>query len=531
MSEKFFKHEWIPPEERNLHQLKGKNLKEVIEYLEGQEVEEDHTRTGKKEWEEHLSREGQSIFDGFLDLLREKGVRVSTPEWLQFLQVVGQKTSTEDLKEMIGTDQLLNKIRLFAQTTLVKDKADESAFHEAFDQYFELAAKVYNRELQEEEKEDDSQESRDSGTEPEMKEQLEISEVDENLDLPEGKEHEDGENTQQKDTEINLPDIKEQLGITEVQEDLNLPEDKDHADDESVHGGSTDQHNDILRQADESKIGGGKGSVDKNIVVKQQSITHEGESLTKKDIQEREKRVGKVDRRQRYEARPDKASMREVIRNLRRIITDVSEVKSSDVDLKRTVKNFARRDFRFDYEREREKQPEVVLLIDVGGPVDEWSPLMKEVAEEMAKGLTKLEVYLFHNNLYGYVWKPDPKDLLASSYAKPNSLIDVKKVIKKRKKVIIYGDAEMSYSEFEGDGWPPSGNDERVEKFGMGGDECLNFIKKKADSVVWINPVFAKEWQERDDSGTIEAISDIVPMHDLTVGGVEDAIKELMRKK
>jgi uncharacterized protein with von Willebrand factor type A (vWA) domain len=589
MSEKFFKREFIPPEERKLHQLKGKNLKEVIEYLEGQEAEEDHSETGKKEWEEYLNREGQSIFDGFLDLLRGKGVRVSTPEWLQFLQVVGQKTSAEDLKGMVGTEQLLNKIRLFAQTTLVKDKADESAFHEAFDEYFELAAKVYSHELQDEkEKEDNSQDSRDSGVEPEMKEQLGIDEVDENLDLPEGKEHDD---------------------------------------DEQKHGGKEDQHNDILKKEDLAKKGGGdkkdgetgegdkgkpsegegkegeaghregekgeagKGKGDKGEVgeekgdkgepsgmgqggkegmenkdktglppesteaeqkevsqegflvgggkgksvyaerVQSSPITHEGESLTKKDITEREKRVGKVDRRQRYEARPDKASMREVIRNLRRIITDVSEVKSSDVDLKRTVKNFARRDFRFDYEREREKQPEVVLLIDVGGPVDEWSPLMKEVTEEMAKGLTKLEVYLFHNNLYGYVWKPDPKDLLASSYAKPNSLIDVKKVIKKRKKVIIYGDAEMSYSEFESDGWPPSGNDERVEKFGMRGDECLNFIKKKADSVVWINPVFAKEWQERDDSGTIEAISDIVPMHDLTVGGVEDAIKELMKKK
>ncbi len=551
MSEKFFKREFIPPEERKLHQLKGKNLKEVIEYLEGQEAEEDHSETGKKEWEEYLNRKGQSIFDGFLDLLRGKGVRVSTPEWLQFLQVVGQKTSAEDLKGMVGTEQLLNKIRLFAQTTLVKDKADESAFHEAFDEYFELAAKVYSHELQDEkEKEDNSQDSRDSGVEPEMKEQLGIDEVDENLDLPEGKEHDD---------------------------------------DEQKHGGKEDQHNDILKKEDLAKkgggdkkdgetseekgdkgepsgmgqggkegmenkdktglppesteaeqkevsqegflVGGGKGKSVYAERVQSSPITHEGESLTKKDITEREKRVGKVDRRQRYEARPDKASMREVIRNLRRIITDVSEVKSSDVDLKRTVKNFARRDFRFDYEREREKQPEVVLLIDVGGPVDEWSPLMKEVTEEMAKGLTKLEVYLFHNNLYGYVWKPDPKDLLASSYAKPNSLIDVKKVIKKRKKVIIYGDAEMSYSEFESDGWPPSGNDERVEKFGMRGDECLNFIKKKADSVVWINPVFAKEWQERDDSGTIEAISDIVPMHDLTVGGVEDAIKELMKKK
>ncbi len=108
-------------------------------------------------------------------------------------------------------------------------------------------------------------------------------------------------------------------------------------------------------------------------------------------------------------------------------------------------------------------------------------------------------------------------------------LIDVKKIVKHRKKVIIYGDAEMSYSEFEGDGWPPSGNEERVRQFSMGGDECLSFIKKRADSVVWINPVFKKEWEERDDSGTIHAAKAIVPMHDLTVGGVEDAIKELMK--
>ena len=586
MSEKFFKNEFIPPEERNLHQLKGKNLKEVIEFLEGTE-EESTYETGKKNWEEYLSREGQSIFDGFLDLLREKGVRVSTPEWLQFLQVIGQKTSPEDLKEIVGTDQLLNKIRLFAQTTLVKDKADESAFHEAFDEYFELAAKVYSRELQDEEKKEDSQDSRDSGIEPEMKEQLGINNVDENLDLPEDKEHDDdekkhgGKEDQHNDI-LKKEDLAKKGGGDKKdgetgEGDKGKPSEGKGKEGEAGHGegekgeagrgkgekgesgagkgdqgepsgmgkggkeGTENQDKTGLppesAEAEQKEVsqegflvGGGKGKSIYAERVQSSPITHEGENLTKKDIEEREKRVGKVDRRQRYEARPDKASMREVIRNLRRIITDVSEVKSSDVDLKRTVKNFARRDFRFDYEREREKQPEVVLLIDVGGPVDEWSPLMKEVAEEMAKGLTKLEVYLFHNNLYGYVWKPDPKDLLASSYAKPNSLIDVNKVIKKRKKVIIYGDAEMSYSEFEGDGWPPSNNEERVEKFGMGGDECLSFIKKKADSVVWINPVFSKEWEERDDSGTIEAISEIVPMHDLTVGGVEDAIKKLMKK-
>ena len=222
MSEKFFKQEFIPPEERDLHKFKGSNLKEVIEFLEGEDLDSVKESTGDKEWREYLDKEGQSVFDGFLNLLREKGVRVSTPEWLQFLRVIGEKTTAEDLKKIVGTNELLNKVRLFAQTTLVKDKSEELAFHEAFDEYFELAAKIYSRELQEDEAKEKisnkDQDSRDSEVEPEMKEQLGIDEVDENLDLPEGKEHDDNEN---------------------------------------IHGGKKDQHNDILKKEDLAKKGGG----------------------------------------------------------------------------------------------------------------------------------------------------------------------------------------------------------------------------------------------------------------------------------
>jgi len=563
MREGFYRSEYTPPEERNLHQFRGASLKEVIEYLEGSEEEEKPLKNNQE----------SSILDGFLDLLRTKGVRVSTPEWLQFIQVIDKKADANQLKELVSTNELLNKIRLFAQTTLVKNKADEAAFHEAFNEYFELAAKIYNRELPKENEED--------------------------AETPKDKDSFDSEVA---------PEIKDRLNIQKVAENLDLPEEKEHDDNENVHGGKKDQHNDILKKADLSKQGGGnkkegqsgeekvgapseeqgdkgkegagkgekgafsgmgKGSSGKETEnqignsskipeapqnnqqkmveggylvgggkgksiyaerIYQDSIINEGEKINKEIIQAREKNVGRVDRRMRYEVRPNRASMGEVIRNIRRVILDVSEIKTKDVNLSGTVRNFARGDFRFDYQREREKQLEIVLLIDVGGPVDEWSPLVKEVVEAMAEGLTKLEIYLFHNNLYGYVWRPDPKNLLASSYAKENSLIDIKSIVKKRKKVIIYGDAEMSYSELKGDCWPPPGNTERIEKFGMGGEECLNFINKKADSVVWINPVFKKEWQSRDDSGTIKAISQIIHMHDLTIGGVEDAIKDLMKK-
>lgn len=603
MKEGFYRSEFIPPEEQNLHQFRGATFKDVLEYLEANEIYELARRKNSEQNQlsntpgYYLNQNQQdfrspdipeqsptsSVFDGFLDLLKEKGVRVSTPEWLQFIQVIRKRTSATQLKELVETDELLNRVKLFARTTLVKDKADEAAFNEAFNEYFESAAIIFRAEI----------DKREANSEN-------------------WKNYFNDDSNRLSET----PEIKEQLGVQQVNEDLDTSKDEPHEDNENIHGGDKDQHNDILKKEDLSKQGGGdkkegpsgegdkgspsegkgdqgnagKGQGDKgqegqgkgdkgqpsgmgagssgletenrtadssevpknpqNIQQEktetgylvgggkgksvfaervQQNSIYKGEGLDAQAIQEREKRVGKVDRRLRYEERPDKASMREIIRNIRRIILDVSEVKGSNVDLRGTVGNFARRDFRFDYEREREKQPEIVLLIDVGGPVDEWSPLVKEVAEAMAEGLTKLDIYLFHNNLYGYVWKPDPKDLLSSSYAKPNSLIDVKSIIKRRKKVIIYGDAEMSYSEFEGDGWPPNGNNEKVEKFGMGGEKCLNFIKKKADSVVWISPVFQKEWEDRDDSGTIRAVNKVIPMHDLTVGGVEDAIKDLMK--
>ena len=535
MKEGFYRSGLVPPEEQNIHQFRGQNLKDVIEYFEG--VENDTQKNSNEENKlEDKKSENQSIFDGFLDLLRDKGVRVSTPEWLQFLQVIGKKTKASELKELVETDELLNKVRLFAQTTLVKDKADEAAFHEAFDEYFELAAKIYKKELQQQEDNEKTVKKEadyDSKVVPELKEQLGAQEVKDNLSKDEN--HKDDEKVHggkedQHNDILKREDLSKQGGGKGMfSEQIRGGSIYTGKKDGKVHGGKEDQHNDILKREDLSKRGGGKGESMFSEQVRENFI-YTGEKINKQAIQDREKMVGKVDRRLKYETRPDKASMREVIRNIRKIILDISEIKTQNVDLKGTVRNFAKRDFRFDYNREKEKQPEIVLLIDVGGPVDEWSPLVKEVTEAMVEGLTKLEVYLFHNNLYGYVWKPDPQNLLASTYAKPDSLIDIKSIIKRRKNVIIYGDAEMSYSELNRDCWPPHDNEEGIKKFGMGGEECLNFIKKKANSVVWLNPIFKKEWQNHDFSGTIQTISNIISMHDLSVGGVEDAIKDLMKQ-
>lgn len=528
----------------------------------------------------------EKSLSGFLDFVRGSGIRISTPEWLNYLGVIeeiGKDT------EVLSAD-LFDTLKSIGMATLVKDKADLATFSDSFDEYF--------RELKV---------ARD---EKEKIEEQTVKEIGEKtLELFN---HEDA------DANNIEHEIKEQLGIQEIAP--NNLDDADHDDNEMVHGGQFDQHNDILSKQDESKDGGGdegnntrpgegseQGSSDgagakgetgtdkgagegneegdngkgEDIVSEtghakeatgefysEDGIGHSGDGVQKERTEfgaignmggkgkydvateilardslqkaihksrigrrELSEAVRKKDRRERYNVRPDRTDVYEIVKNLRRIITDTSQMANNRLDVDHTVEHFAKKEFRFEYENEREVRPETVLFIDVGGPVDEWRPLMEELSKGMSRGLLKLEIYLFHNQLYGYCW--DPKD---GNFAKPNGLKSVQDIVKKRKKVIIYGDADMAYSEVERDNYPPSNNTEKIKRYKMGGLECLSYIKKNSDNVVWINPMFKSSWyydayhDEYNTDNSIGRISEVIPMYDLSIGGVQDAIMSLMKK-
>lgn len=528
----------------------------------------------------------EKSLSGFLDFARGNGIRISTPEWLNYLGVIEE--IGKDAEALSG--DLFDTLKSIGMATLVKDKADLATFSDSFDEYFkDLKAARDEKENIEE------QTAKEIG-----KKSLELF------------------NREDTDTNNIGHEIKEQLGIQEVAP--NNLDDADHDDNEMVHGGQFDQHNDILSKRDESKDGGGdkgnntrpgegseQGSSDgagakgetgtgkgagegnkkgdngkgEDIVSKtghakeatgefhtEDGIGHSRDGVQKERtefgvignmggkgkydvatgivardslqktihksrIERRElsEAVRKKDRRERYNVRPDRTDVYEIVKNLRRIITDTSQMASSRLDVDRTVEHFAKKEFRFEYENEREVRPETVLFIDVGGPVDEWRPLMEELSKGMSRGLLKLEIYLFHNQLYGYCW--DPKD---GNFAKPNGLKSVQDIVKKRKKVIIYGDADMAYSEVEHDNYPPSNNTEKIKRYKMGGLECLSYIKKNSDNVVWINPMFKSSWyydayyDEYNTNNSIGRISEVIPMYDLSIGGVQDAITSLMKK-
>lgn len=458
----------------------------------------------EKVWAEVFEK---SLFSDFLFALRKEGeIKISIPEWINFLTLVKKYLSREKLSAEARRSQIFTTLKMLAKISLIKDKTNEAVFDEIFNKHFSGIIEKIKKELDSKEK-----------------------------------------NKGDKDE-------KESLGTQEV---IDEPA-QSGAEEETIHGGKEDQHNDILRQEDKTKEGGGESQENKNKkkevhssaknaltdgktekTKKERKKKGQGPIITRAEtpldygqtderIEERKKRY---DKRDRYEKRPSRENLRETIAKLRYIISTISQTKTKKLDIKRTVKKFARHDYHPEYKRELEEQPKIVLFIDVGGPVDYWSPLIKTLSEEMSRGLAKLEIYLFHNNLYGYVWKADSKNPAESLYAKPNSLLNIKKIVNKKKKVIIYGDAKMSYSELNWDGWSPQKNDKRLKNFSVRGTDCLNFIKKKAGSAVWINPFFKSEWEEGDKTPySLESIARIIDMYDLSIGGVEDAVKKLVTK-
>ncbi len=578
-------------QEKRLHTWRGVAVRDVLRYFE--EDEEDEVRGYGEDHTTH------GLFGGFLSALRDRGIRVSIPEWVNFLSVLRVGASDQRLRNAADLHQLFERIRVYARITLIKNKQDEVAFHEVFDQYFLHFATVIAHVIAE-------------------KERRCVAEGDQNT-------FHDSASDSIKQTEVVAPDIKTQQDIQDVDETLEMPSREKHDDNDQVHGGKKDQHNDVLKKEDPGKLGGGKkeesqsggegnkGEKDKGKGEKGDAGAGKGEKgdagagkgekgdagagkgekgqpsgmgmgsgrpgaqheravgqledgggfweksafqdvgmfkgkgkgnsrnsapgviesdqqLSVSRTQIRAEAMQQYDGRKKYERRPTRADLRQIILGLRRIIQGTSRVRGKEVDTLRTVENFAKKNLQIEYRRERKKQQKIVLFIDTGGPVDEWAPLIRELAEEMTRGLTRLEVYLFHNNLYGYVWKANQEDWKDGAIKKPREIYDVRKIVTGKCRVIIYGDAEMGDWEFKEDRFAQYNNQEQVRQFGIPGDDCLRWIMHRAEHAVWVNPIFRSEWEgERNNSGTISAVRDIVPMYDLSVGGLQDAVKELIK--
>jgi uncharacterized protein with von Willebrand factor type A (vWA) domain len=153
------------------------------------------------------------------------------------------------------------------------------------------------------------------------------------------------------------------------------------------------------------------------------------------------------------------------------------------------------------YDRRLLDRLKVALLIDNGGTsMDAYVNIVQVLFSYAHSQFKELTTYYFHNCIYGRVWEDAERTKRSVLLAE---------LIKKapQTRLIIVGDASMAFSEL---------------------DESLYVLANTFPHVAWLNPVHKAFWFMRE---TIEEIRKILPMFELTLDGLDKAVKHLLMRR
>jgi uncharacterized protein with von Willebrand factor type A (vWA) domain len=162
----------------------------------------------------------------------------------------------------------------------------------------------------------------------------------------------------------------------------------------------------------------------------------------------------------------------------------------------------------------RRSNTRVILMMDVGGSMDPYAITMSQLfsAAKRATHFKELRTYYFHNCVYGKLWKTE-------TFLEPVSVRDLVFECPSTYKLVIVGDALMAPYELLGaSGY--AGDDGRIP-----GIDWLRMLRDHFHRAVWLNP---EDWRSYKGT-TIEPISNIFPMFNLTLEGLGEAVTELLR--
>lgn len=418
-------------------------------------------------------KEKHHPFQEFLYALRGEGIKVSTSEWIDLQKVLAE-----------GEVQSIDEFYIVSRAILVKDITDYPKFDTVFGRMF------YNIEPPHPETDEEYEEAEIE----EYEEREEVEEENLSQEIVEPgftEEHHGGEDIHKivEDTKSSRHEVEgKPLGRSEEIEE------------KKGHDWKTETKNEKTKERKRKKVKilEGKG----------------GYSALERVI---ERRYDQYDKDQilNYE------QFSRILSKLIKIVRESSEVPTGKLDVKATVKNIAENAGlpKLVWCEEIEKKPKVILLFDVGGSTDKFRPIMEKLFAAAKDCFDDVEVYYFHNAIYGEVWLQ--KD---GNYGK--NFIPLKEILKKDRdsRVIIVGDAWMAENELF---------DYFIDAHGRYFPSGIDSFKKLQETfphVVWINPIKEVDHDKWDDSGTIAEIKKIFNMYDLTLTGLEKAIQKLIEE-
>ena len=204
----------------------------------------------------------------------------------------------------------------------------------------------------------------------------------------------------------------------------------------------------------------------------------------------------------------------EALKRLRNMIPVGPEDKVDiDKTIYQTMKNCG--EIEIVFSRSLKDRLKVILAIDNGGwSMDPYIPVVQTLFDYARDQFKDLKTCFFHNTVYDVLWE-DPersnKPLSVENFA----------TFDPQTRLIVVGDASMAPYEL----MAADGSIYVKERSGKPSIGQLKFLAQIFPHCAWLNPVSSQMW---DYTPTINTISQIFPMFELSLDGLEEAVRHLM---
>jgi len=203
---------------------------------------------------------------------------------------------------------------------------------------------------------------------------------------------------------------------------------------------------------------------------------------------------------------------------LRRLRKFARQGAPDEFDMENTISSTAKKAYLDIHMRpERRNTVKVLLLLDIGGSMDDHVKLCQEMFSAAKTEFKHLEYFYFHNCLYDFVWKDNRR-----RHAERTRTWDLLHKYGHDYKVIFVGDATMSPYEI----LQPGGS---IEYFNE--EAGAVWIKRMTDiysKCIWLNPEPEEIWGYRQ---SVQVMKELMGgrMYPTTIGGLEKAMKVLTK--
>ena len=191
------------------------------------------------------------------------------------------------------------------------------------------------------------------------------------------------------------------------------------------------------------------------------------------------------------------------------------DIVNVDKTIYQTMRNAGEIEIIFD--RRLSDRLKVKLFIDNGGwSMDPYVELVQVLFHYAQFQFKELEIYYFHNTIYKNVWQ-DPE-----RHKKPVLVEDFMRSDPDTR-LIVVGDASMAPYELV----DRNGAIYINQNYLQPSVDYLKVLAKTFRHAVWLNPVAQVDWPY---TWTIKSIEKIFPMFELSLDGLEKAVRHLMSR-